>query len=453
MEDTIAAISTSLGAGGIAIVRVSGPNALNVADAAFCSCHGKPSQFPTHSIRYGRIAQNGEILDQVMLAVFRAPHSYTTEDTVEINCHGGALTAQRILSCCLQYGARLAEPGEFTKRAFLNGRIDLTQAEAVMDLISARTQRAQVFAAHALEGHLFRRVEALREKVANILAHIEAYIDFPEEDIQPATRQKLGTDLGESVSLLRELLSTAREGRILRDGIPVAIVGRPNVGKSSLMNALLGRDRSIVTPVPGTTRDSVEDTVTINGFPIRLTDTAGYRKARGAVESEGIKRMFNVLAQADVVLHVLDTSRLLSPLDLELTRLCGSKEIIHVYNKTDLPGKLKPQTALNDIHRVYVSALSGIGLESLRTLIRKIISSGAVGFTDLDVAINERHAYELSQALVLLINAEEGQSIGKDLALVSQHLRLGLDAIARVTGKTVDEDILDRIFNTFCIGK
>jgi len=453
MEDTIAAISTPLGAGGIAIVRVSGPDALSIAEAVFRSPRGKPSLFPTHTIHYGRIVQNGEVLDQVMLTVFRAPQSYTTEDIIEINCHGGVLTAQAILSLCLQHGARLAEPGEFTKRAFLNGRLDLTQAEAVMDLISARTQRAQAVAARVLEGHLFRRVEALREKIAGLLAHIEAYLDFPEEDIQPATCEKLSADLNESIALLRRLLDTAREGRILREGVLVAIIGRPNVGKSSLMNALLGRDRSIVTPVPGTTRDSIEDIVTIGGFPIRLTDTAGYRKARGIVETKGVNRALNILAQAEIVLHVIDTSRPFSPLDIELTRLCESKHMIHAFNKIDLPSKLKPPIGFQEHNRVDISTLTGDGLDLLRDVIARIVNSGTVGVTDLDVAINERHAGALARAMDSLASAEEAHSSVQGFEIVSQHLRLGLNAIGEVTGKTTTEDILDRIFKTFCIGK
>jgi tRNA modification GTPase len=453
MEDTIAAISTPLGMGGIAIVRVSGPHALNVAGAIFHSPRGNVSQFPTHTIHYGKIVQAGEIVDQVMLTVFRGPHSYTTEDTVEINCHGGVLTAQSVLSLCLQHGARMAEPGEFTKRAFLNGRLDLTQAEAVMDLITARTQRAQAVAARMLEGHLYRRVETLREEVVRLLAHVEAYLDFPEEDIPPTTSEKWNADLDRSIVLLRELLSTAHEGRVLREGILVAIIGRPNVGKSSVMNALLGRDRSIVTPVAGTTRDSIEDIITIGGVPIRLTDTAGYRKARGMVEAKGVNRTLDIVKHAEVILHVIDTSRPFSPSDVELTRLCRSKQVIQVYNKTDLPRKLSATKLLQTNHHIHISAMTEKGLPSLRNVIGRIANSGTVGAGDLDIAINERHTLALTRAMDALVAAKVAQKQSIGLEIVSQHLRLGLNAIGEVVGMTTTEDILDQIFSTFCIGK
>jgi tRNA modification GTPase len=453
MEDTIAAISTPLGAGGIAIVRVSGPHALNIADAVFRSSSGKPSLFPSHTIHYGRILQNGTLVDQVMLAVFRAPHSYTTEDTVEINCHGGVLTAQSILSLCLQHGARSAEPGEFTKRAFLNGRLDLTQAEAVMDLISARTQRAQAVAARTMEGHLFRRVEALREKVASLLAHVEAHLDFPDEDISPATQEQLHNALDESIALLQKLLATACEGRILREGIVIVIIGRPNVGKSSLMNALLGRDRSIVTPVPGTTRDSIEDVLSLGGLPIRLTDTAGYRKARGMIETNGVNRTIKVLQQAEIVLHVIDVSRPSSSLDIELTHLCDSKYVIQVLNKSDLPSKYSPPPALLNCRYAHVSALTGCGLESLKTMIVNGINEAVCGFSGFDVAINERHFTALSRALSSLVDAKKELSIGREFDIISQQIRLSLSAIGEVVGKTTREDVLERVFDTFCIGK
>src|SRR5271154_3764049 len=274
MDDTIAAISTPIGEGGIAIIRVSGPCAFDVAERIFHARRGRVSEFPTHTLHFGTIGTNGHCIDQVMLAVMRAPRTYTKEDTVEINCHGGVLTARKVLALCLQSGARLAEPGEFTKRAFLNGRLDLTQAEAVMDLIRAKSDRAHTAAIHELEGHLSKKIDEAREKLIAILAHIEAHIDFPEEDIAPETKETLLRDTEAVSGFICSLLATAREGKILRHGISVAIVGRPNVGKSSLMNALIGSDRSIVTAVPGTTRDTIEENASISGIPFRLTHTA-----------------------------------------------------------------------------------------------------------------------------------------------------------------------------------
>lgn len=453
MEDTIAAISTPLGMGAIAIVRISGPNALLIGDAIFHSSQGVPSRFSTHTIHYGRIVHDKVLVDQVMLAVLRAPHSYTTEDTVEVHCHGGALTAQMVLSLCLQHGARLADSGEFTKRAFLNGRIDLTQAEAVMDLISAQTQHAQAVAAQALEGHLSRRIEAVRDKIAGLRARIEAHLDFPDEDIQPSMREQLCNDLQDSISCLQALLKTSLRGRVLRHGVRVAIIGRPNAGKSSIMNALLGRERSIVTPIAGTTRDFVEDTIAVLGFPVRLTDTAGYRSAKGLVESEGIKQTLACLERAEIVLHIIDSSRPYSPLDSELLHLCHRKCVIHVYNKIDLPRKIKLPVGFQESNPLAVSTLTREGIDCLQDLIAKIITSQIDEATVLNLAINERQAFALNRALVYLTDATRDLDAGMGIEILSHHLQLTLNALGEITGATTPEDILTRIFTTFCIGK
>jgi len=453
MEDTIAAISTSLGSGGIAIIRVSGTHALRIADDIFQSRQGKPSEFPTHTIHYGKINKNGVILDQVMLSVLRAPKTYTTEDTIEINCHGGVLTVQSILSLCLHLGARLAEPGEFTKRAFLNGRIDLTQAEAVMDLISAKTQKAQLSAVRALNGGIHQHIEALRQRIVNVLANVEAHLDFPEEDIETATRNMLLTNVEGSILIARQLLDTVREGRILRNGILVVIAGRPNVGKSSLMNAIIGRDRSIVTAVPGTTRDSVEETISVGGFLIRLTDTAGYRKARGAVEAIGIKRSINILQQADVVIHVIDISRRFSVLDLELASLLGNKPVIHVFSKTDSTHHITLPRHFKFDDAIRTSAISYQGIEELKGAIANLIKSNNTVATHMDVAVNERHSLALKQAVSSLIDAKEMFINEFGLEILSQQLRFTLNTIGEITGQTTSDDVLDKIFSTFCIGK
>ncbi|MGD0651700.1 MAG: tRNA uridine-5-carboxymethylaminomethyl(34) synthesis GTPase MnmE [Verrucomicrobiia bacterium] len=453
MEDTIAAISTPIGEGGIAIIRVSGPRAFEIADAIFVSPRGKPSQFQTHTIHFGTIGNNGELLDQVMLTVMRAPRTYTAEDVVEINCHGGLLNARNILFCCLKHGARLAEPGEFTKRAFLNGRIDLTQAEAVMDLIGAKTDRAHAAAAHALEGHLSRRIEEVRERLVTVLAHIEAHIDFPEDDIATDTRDQWLTNTEEIVHVLKHLLATAREGKILREGISVAIVGRPNAGKSCLMNALLGQDRSIVTPIPGTTRDTIEETANVRGIPVLFTDTAGIRRPRGAVEGIGIKRSRKILERCELVLHVLDTSRASSRDDDELAALYGQKPVIQVHNKIDLDRKLKLPASFPRKESVEVSSVRGDGIEKLKDRIERIVWSGHVGSTRLDIAINERHADAIRRASHSLTSAIEELQKNSMPELVSQQLRIGLDAVGEIVGMTTTEDILAKIFSTFCIGK
>ncbi len=453
MESTIAAVSTPLGEGGIAIVRVSGPQAFTIADRIFVSRRGRVSEFPSHTIHFGTIGNNGDLVDQVMLTVMRAPRSYTAEDVIEINCHGGLLTAKKILSLCLQNGARLAEPGEFTKRAFLNGRIDLTQAEAVMDLVRAKTDRAHSSAAQTLEGHLARKLEQAREHLISTLAHVEAYIDFPDEDIAPDTREKLVADTEVTVAFLEMLLATADEGKILREGIAVAIVGRPNVGKSSLMNALLGLDRSIVTPIPGTTRDTIEEVANIRGIPVRLTDTAGMRKARGTIECIGVDRSRKALTYSELVLHVLDASRPVSKSELQLAREYEGKIAVLVINKIDLPRKLTVPATLAHRDSVEVSATTGLGLEKLKDKIEQLAWSGRVGTADVDVAINERQADAIRRAIPALASAIEEMKRDAPLEIVSQQLRIGLDAIGEIVGKTATDDILDKIFSTFCIGK
>jgi tRNA modification GTPase len=452
-DDTIAAISTAIGEGAIAIVRLSGPRAFEIADAIFICSRGKPSEFLSHTIHFGKIGRNGDLIDQVMLSVMRAPRTYTAENVVEINCHGGSLTARKILTACLSNGARLAEPGEFTKRAFLNGRIDLTQAEAVMDLISAKTDLAHSAAAHTLEGHLTKRVEQMRQQLITTLAHLEAQIDFPEEDISPDTRETLVRDVDNVTQELRRLLATSREGKILREGVAVAIIGRPNVGKSSLMNVLLGQERSIVTPFPGTTRDTIEETANIRGIPVRFTDTAGIRRARGAVEGMGVTRSRNALSASALVLLVLDTSRPSSPADRGLAKLSLGKPVVQVLNKIDLPRKLKQPPDIQAMSSAKVSAATGDGIEHLKDLIASQIMSSHATSNEFDVVINERHADALSRAIDALSCSVEQLKSASPNEVVSQELRIALDSIGEIVGKTSTDDILDKIFSTFCIGK
>jgi len=454
MNDTIAAISTPLGEGGIAIIRISGPMAFAIADQIFISRRGKPSEFPTHTTHFGAVGCNDDHVDQVMLTVMRAPRTYTAEDVIEINCHGGLLTAKNILSLCLQYGAQHAEPGEFTKRAFLNGRIDLTQAEAVMDLIRSKTDRAQRAAVHALEGHLAVKINDARDRLLTTLAHIEAHLDFPDEDITPDTREQLLASMQSTLEFLRKLFATAHEGKILRDGIAVAIIGRPNVGKSSLMNALLGQDRSIVTSIPGTTRDTIEEIANIRGIPVRLTDTAGIRKARGTIEEVGMQRSRKALRRSMLVLYVIDSSHPFSAGDRELASHCKDKQTITVLNKIDLPRKLILPDGFIRERCVEVSAIRGDGLELLKDKIESLTLYG-VGTTlsEFDVAVNERHADAIRRAIEALVGAVNEIGRNASLDLVSQQLRIGLDAIGEIVGRTATEDILNKIFSTFCIGK
>src|ERR1017187_273453 len=314
--DTITAIATPLGEGGLAVVRISGAEAFAVADKFFISSGKsslKPSAAPSHTIHYGKIIRHGETVDEVLLSVLRAPRTFTREDTVEISCHGGLLPARLVLETLLENGARLATPGEFTRRAFLNGRLDLAQAEAVADLIHSRTELALAAAREQLAGKLSQRINLLRDDLMKILAHIEAHIDFPDEDIAPDTRERLIARLRAALGFMDELLRTAGEGQILRRGLRAAIIGRPNAGKSSLLNQLLGRDRAIVSPVPGTTRDTIEETANIRGIPVLFIDTAGLRETANELEKEGIRRSRESLAGAELILHVLDSSEPFTP--------------------------------------------------------------------------------------------------------------------------------------------
>jgi tRNA modification GTPase len=322
-----------------------------------------------------------------------------------------------------------------------------------MDLIRAKTDRAQRAAAHALEGHLSTKINDVRDRLLTTLAHIEAHLDFPDEDIAPDTRQQLLADMESTLEFLRKLLATAHEGKILRDGIAVAIIGRSNVGKSSLMNALLGQDRSIVTPIPGTTRDTIEEIANIRGIPVRLTDTAGIRKARGLIEKIGVQRSHKSLTRSALVLHVIDSSRPFSAADRELADHCAGKQRLIVLNKIDLPRRLIIPNHFSQDHRAEVSATRGDGIELLKDKIELLTRSGAIARSDLDVAVNERHADAIRRAINSLAAAVD--EVGRDasLELVSQQLRIGLDAIGEIIGKTAADDILHKIFSTFCIGK
>ena len=456
-DETIAAIATPLGEGGLAVVRISGPQALGVADHCF-SPLGKSSQKPSaaasHTIQYGRIVRAGKTVDEVLLAVLRAPRTYTGEDTVEITCHGGILPAKLVLDALLENGARLAEPGEFTRRAFLNGRLDLAQAEAVADLIHSRTELALAAANEQLAGKLSRRINELRNEMMQTLAQVEAHIDFPDEDIAPDTREQLLARLDIGVKFMDELLRSAKEGQILRRGIRAAIVGRPNVGKSSLLNQLLGRDRAIVSPIPGTTRDTIEETANIRGLPVVFIDTAGLREARDELEQEGIRRSHETLARAEFILHVLDASAPLTDADEKfLARFAGRKRIL-VRNKVDLPAKLAEFQIPNSEFRVVdVCCLSGQGIEALKDAIRELVWSGEIKAEMLQVMINSRHQDALNRARASTQRTMDALRRDVTLELVALDLRIAVNAIGEIVGKTATEDLLDSIFSQFCIGK
>jgi tRNA modification GTPase len=463
LDDTIAAIATPLGEGGLAVLRLSGPQSLVIADHCFVprgTSSLTASAAATHTIQFGHIVRDGRLIDEVLLAVMRAPRTFTREDVVEITCHGGLLPARLVLEALLARGARLAEPGEFTRRAFLNGRIDLAQAEAVADLIHSRTELALQAANEQLAGKLSQRINELRDEMVKTLAHVEAHIDFPDEDISPDTKGQLVARLRSGVAFMEELLRTASEGQILRQGIRAAIIGRPNAGKSSLLNQLLGHNRAIVSHIPGTTRDTIEETANIRGLPVVFIDTAGLGQARDEIEAEGIRRSREGFQKAEFILHVLDVSQ---PLTLEdkqhLSDFAAKKQII-VLNKVDLardPNFPAASDMTNGVpaarSSVEVSCKTGKGIELLKEAIKALVWSGEIKAEMLQVMINARHQDALNRARDATIRSVEALDAGETLELAAMDLRIAVNAIGEIVGKTATEDILDMIFSQFCIGK
>ena len=453
-DDTIAAIATPLGEGGLAVIRISGATALGVGDKSFVPVgknSRKPSEATSHTIHYGKVVRAGQQVDEVLCAVMLAPRTYTRENVVEITCHGGILSAKTVLDTVLANGARLAEPGEFTQRAFLNGRLDLTQAEAVADLISSRTELALAAANEQLAGKLSHRINQLRDDLMNTLAHIEAYIDFPEEDIVPETKAQLESRLEGAVAFMDGLLRTANEGQILRRGVRAAIIGRPNAGKSSLLNQLLGHDRAIVSAIPGTTRDTIEETANVRGLPVVFIDTAGLREARDELELEGIRRSRESLARAEFILHVLDASEPRTDADEKyLAEFAGKKRIL-VCNKLDLPRKLElPQIPAPVVD---VCCVSGQGIEGLKDQIKALIWAGEIKAEMLQVMINSRHQDALRRAREGAALALAAFQADVSLEFVALDLHVATNAVGEIVGKTATEDLLDSIFRQFCIGK
>ena len=455
LDDTIAAVATPLGEGGLAVIRISGPQALAVADCCFAPAGKtttKPSAAATHTIHFGHVVHHGQEVDEVLLSVMRAPRTFTREDVVEITCHGGILPAKVVLDVVLGSGARLAEPGEFTRRAFLNGRIDLTQAEAVADIIHSRTELALRAASEQLAGKLSQRINELRDDMLETLAHVEAHIDFPEEDIAPDTRDQLIIRLAGGVEFMDELLRTANEGQILRRGIRAAIIGRPNAGKSSLLNQLLGHDRAIVSAIPGTTRDTIAETANIRGLPVVFIDTAGLREARDEIEVEGVRRSRQTLQQAEFILHVFDVSEPLTHADqIYLAEFAGKKRIL-IRNKIDLPDRLQWPADKNE-SVVDVCCLTGQGIEPLKDCIKELVWSGEIKAEMLQVMINSRHQEALTRARAATLRASDALQANQPLEFAALDLRIAVNAVGEIVGKTTTEDLLDLIFRQFCIGK
>ncbi|MCH3965491.1 MAG: tRNA uridine-5-carboxymethylaminomethyl(34) synthesis GTPase MnmE [Clostridium sp.] len=455
--DTIAAISTSPGEGGISIIRVSGSRALAIVNDIFKSKNNrKLLDIKPYSMRYGFIFEKNteELLDEVIVTFMKAPRSYTTEDTVEINCHGGIVSTTKILDEVIKNGARLAEPGEFTKRAFLNGRIDLSQAEAVIDIIRAKTEISMKSALNQSFGSISKKIDPLKEKLLNLIASIEVTIDYPEEDLEEVTSNEVDSQLKVVICELNNILKGADEGKIIRDGLSTVIVGKPNVGKSSLLNALTMENRAIVTDIPGTTRDVIEEHINIEGIPIKIIDTAGIRKTENIVEKIGVKKSKEKINEADLVILMLDSSKPLDDEDREIIEYIKSKKYIIMLNKSDLGNKIDLQyiQGLNSNFIVKTSLKTGEGLDSIRTFIKKLFFNGQVKF-DSFVVTNSRHKEALIKAKNNCIQALDTLKNTKAIDLASIDLRNAWSSLGEITGDTLQEDIINKIFSKFCLGK
>lgn len=453
LDDTIAAISTPLGQGGIGLVRMSGPDALRIARRLFRPSRGGDGAWLPFRLHHGFVVNpsTGERVDEALAVHMAAPKTYTRQDVVELNVHGGIVPLRRVLQLALREGARLAEPGEFTLRAFVNGRIDLAQAEAVLDIVNAHTEAALRLAVGQLGGRLSGEIQAVRERLVGALAYLEATIDFAEDEIPP---QDVESTLGEAASSLDHLLRGADQGIIYRQGIRAAIVGRPNVGKSSLLNALLREDRAIVTPIPGTTRDTLEEALNLEGVPLVLVDTAGIANGTSdAIERLGVERSRDAALRADLILLVVDGSEPLEAEDWDIAQMAKKRPVVAVVNKRDLPLAADLEGFLPSAPRVGVSALTGEGLDELKEVILDQTLGGQVLPSDGILVTSIRHKEALARAVDRVRTARATLRAGLPADFVTIDLRAALDALGEITGQTVARDMLDSIFSRFCIGK
>lgn len=457
--DTIAAISSAPGEGAIGIVRLSGDDALAIADKVYKLGQKKLSTQDSHTIHYGRIVdpKDGQEIDEVMVSVMREPKTFTREDIVEINTHGGIVATNRVLELVLREGATLAEPGEFTKRAFINGRIDLTQAEAVMDLIRAKTDRSMDLAVKQLDGKLSNLIENLRQDILNTLAQVEVNIDYPEyDDVEEMTLKLLGEKTTIIKNRIDGLLSTAKQGKILRDGISTAIVGRPNVGKSSLLNALLREEKAIVTDIEGTTRDTVEEYINIRGVPLKLVDTAGIRDTEDVVERIGVERSKKALMEAELVLLLLNQSEALTAGDRELLALTQDHKRIIIMNKIDLPNQLLKESLLEWVEEdeiIATSMMTQEGIDALEEKIADYFFSGQSGEKDATYVSNARHIDLLQKASQSLDEVKNGIDMGMPVDLIQIDFTRAWEILGEIIGENAPDELLTQLFSQFCLGK
>ncbi|MBP1932333.1 tRNA uridine-5-carboxymethylaminomethyl(34) synthesis GTPase MnmE [Ammoniphilus resinae] len=456
--DTIAAIATPMGEGGIGIIRVSGSDAVEVVDKLYKG-RKKLSTVDSHTIHYGHLVDpsTGETFEEVMVTIMRAPRTFTREDVVEINCHGGIVSVNRVLQLTLENGARIAEPGEFTKRAFLNGRIDLSQAEAVIDLIRAKTDRAMKVALQQVEGKLSQLIKRLRQNILELLAHIEVNIDYPEHDVESVTRNMLlEKSLGIKQEIIR-LLETSEQGKILRDGLSTVIVGRPNVGKSSLLNSLIHENKAIVTDIPGTTRDVIEEYVNVRGVPLRLVDTAGIRETEDIVERIGVERSRKMLKEADLILLVLNYNEKLSEEDERLIDVIKGLQAIVIVNKTDLPQQLdfsRLQPLLTDSTPIVKTSIKEEeGMDELEKAISAMFFQGNIMKEDQTYVSNARHIALLKESIKNIDEFRQSIEVGMPVDVSAFDLKRTWELLGEIVGDTAGDSLLDQIFSQFCLGK
>lgn len=455
--DTICAIATALGEGGIAIIRISGDKVLDIIAKVFKSVKNDDiKNMKTYTMKYGHIydIDTKELIDEVIISFMKGPKSFTAEDVVEINCHGGVVSTNKVLETIIKAGARLAEPGEFTKRAFLNGRIDLSQAEAVIDIIRAKTDLAMKSALMQSTGHLSKQINKLREYMLNVLALVEFAVDFTEDDeeIDPSIPLKVRESLEKGIDEMKILLRGADEGKLIREGLSLAIVGKPNVGKSSLLNALLREKRAIVTDIAGTTRDIIEEYINLDGIPVKIIDTAGIRETEDVVEKIGVEKSKEKLQEADLVLLVLDYSRELEAEDKEIIESIGNKKSIVVLNKIDLESKLNSDIIDEFKNIIKISAKEEIGLSELKSMIKDLFFSGEINTESLIIS-NSRHKQALYRALDNAENALIRVKNNEYLDLISIYVTSALRALGEITGNELEEDLVNKIFSDFCVGK
>ncbi|MFP7493220.1 tRNA uridine-5-carboxymethylaminomethyl(34) synthesis GTPase MnmE [Terribacillus saccharophilus] len=456
-NDTIAAISTPVGEGAIAIVRLSGAEAVTIAAKLFDG--KKLTDVTSHTIHYGKLIDpaTGEVAEEVMVSVMKAPKTFTREDVVEINCHGGLVSVNRVLELALQEGARLAEPGEFTKRAFLNGRIDLSQAEAVMDLIRAKTDRAMNVALKQMDGRLSRLIQKLRQELLETVAHVEVNIDYPEyDDVEEMSHNMMIEKTQYVYEEIEKLLEMAKQGKILREGLATAIIGRPNVGKSSLMNALVHENKAIVTEIAGTTRDVIEEYVNVRGVPLKLVDTAGIRETEDIVERIGVERSRQVLKQSDLILLVLNHGEALSDEDRQLFEAVAGLDVIVIVNKTDLPQQIdleEVRKLTGDRPLITTALIEEKGIDELELAIKDTFFAGEIDGGDLSYISNVRHIQLLKQSLSSLREAMNGIEMQMPMDIVQIDVTRTWELLGEIIGDTVHESLIDQLFSQFCLGK